>query len=278
MSAINFPLIVDISSATNDVSSQGAGRLPGGAAGLASFQSDTVTLSAVFPPAPAVDGANLAEFQTTGQQPALQGFPPPPPAPSPDPAGAPIAQVVESGNVAAPTTLSQQEQLAQLDSALEQLGINPQSISLDNRLALLKSANDPPKLLNLVRALGSLAGSAAATLQSAVLSGNNLSNPVPAGVQPQVPAQTESQAQAPTPSTNSFQGSSPPAESGFETNLQASGAQSIQTPLPAINSATAAAQFQELQAIFQNAENSQASGTAPDSVGQTSAPSLSILA
>jgi hypothetical protein len=34
-------------------------------------------------------------------------------------------------------------QLAQLNRALEQLGISPQSISLDNRLALIRSANDP---------------------------------------------------------------------------------------------------------------------------------------
>ena len=145
MSAINFPLTRDISSAANEVSSQNAEQLPTGGSGQSGvLRPDTVTLSAVFPPAPPVDAANFVQFQS--------------------PAAAP--------------SLSQQEQLAQLNRVLEQLGINPQSISLDNRLALIKSANDPPALLNLVRTLGVL-NQAATSAQISVLSANNLSNPAP---------------------------------------------------------------------------------------------------
>jgi hypothetical protein len=53
MSAINFPLTRDISSAANEVSSQNADQLPTGGSGQSGvLRPDTVTLSAVFPPAP----------------------------------------------------------------------------------------------------------------------------------------------------------------------------------------------------------------------------------
>src|SRR6201986_4102425 len=78
MSAINFPLTRDISSAANEVSSQNAEQLPTGRSGQSGvLRPDTVTLSAVFPPAPPVDAANFVQFQSPAQ-PALEAFPPAP--------------------------------------------------------------------------------------------------------------------------------------------------------------------------------------------------------
>ena len=70
--------------------------------------------------------------------------------------------------------------MVMVEEKLEQLGINPQGISLDNRLALIKSANDPPALLNLVRTLGVL-NQAEASTQISALNANNLSNPAATG-------------------------------------------------------------------------------------------------
>ena len=175
MSAINFPLTTDISSAANQVSSQNAEQLPAGGSGQSTvLRPDTVTLSAVFPPAPPVDAANFVQFQSPAQ-PALEAFPPGPSQVANSPAQLTSASDAATTAATAPT-LSQQEQLAQLNRVLEQLGINPQNISLDNRLALIKSANDPPALLNLVRTLGVL--DEATSGEVSALSANNLSNPV----------------------------------------------------------------------------------------------------
>ena len=56
------------------------------------------------------------------------------------------------GNAPTGATSSQQD-LQQLDQTLQQLGINPQSISLFNRLALLLYANDPAALQQFVQQL-----------------------------------------------------------------------------------------------------------------------------
>jgi len=247
MGAIRFPLIFDTPGATSDAPPQQAARL-GPAAGSQStaLQDDVVTLSAVFPPAAPAAPLNFVPFQNSGQPP-VQAFPPPPTQ-----ANAP-ALPQRLTNPSAPPTLSQQEQLAHLDQALEQLGINPQSISLDNRLALLKSANDPPALLNLVRALGA-SQTIASSLQLAATSASNLSNPGQAGATVELPAQPETQVQPPIQANAAFQNSSPPAAPGFEANLQAS-AETFQPP-PAASGA--AAQFQQIQLIFQSSEGSPA--------------------
>jgi hypothetical protein len=256
MSAINFPLTRDISSAANEVSSQNAEQLPTGGSGQSTaLRQDTVTLSAVFPPPPPVDAANFVQFQSTAQ-PALEAFPP------------------AAAQTATAPSLSQQEQLAQLDQVLEQLGINPQSISLDNRLALIKSANDPPALLNLVRTL-SVLNQAATSTQISALSANNLSNPVPTGNQIQVPAQNESQAQLPTESTAPLQSSSPPTGPGFESTSPGAGGAALPSTVQAGVANNAAAQFQELQAVFQEADSAQNQSSATGS-GAIPQPSLSI--
>jgi len=275
MSAISFPLTTDISSATNQVSSQKPEQFPaGGGRSPTVRQPDTVTLSAVFPPPPPVDAANSVQLQLQSQgaaQSAIQAFPP-------APAQTAYSQALPSpaASAATPTSLSQQEQLTQLDQVLEQLGINPQSISLDNRLALIKSANDPPALLNLVRTLGALNTSAATAQKIGALSANNannLSNHDPAGIQTQTQAQNEPQVQPPTASTPPVQNSSPPAGPGFETSLQTNpGAASSSSQDASISNA--AAQFQELQAVFQADANAQ--GTSGSDVAPS--PSLSIRA
>ena len=274
MSAINFPLATDISSAANQVSSKHAEQLPAGGSGQSTvLRLDTVTLSAVFPPPPPVDAANFVQFQSSAQ-PALQAFPPGPSQVASSPAHLTSA----SDATTAPTapTLSQQEQLAQLNRVLEQLGINPQNISLDNRLALIKSANDPPALLNLVRTLGVL-DPGATSEQINALGANTVSNPVPAGNQTQAPAQNESQVQSQPESTAPFQSSSPPAGSGFESTSPAAGEVAPTSTIRASVASNAAAQFQELQAVFQDAGNAQnqSSGAGSDAIH---GPSLSIRA
>ena len=257
MSAINFPLSTDISSAANQVSSQNAEQLPTGGSGQSTvLQPDTVTLSAVFPPAPPVNAANFVQFQSPAPA-APEAFPPAPAQTANSP-----ARLASAANATTASTPTQQEQLAQLNRVLEQLGINPQSISLDNRLALIKSANDPPALLNLVRTLGVL-NQATTSAQISTPSANNLSNPAPIGNQIQAPAQNESQAQPQPPSTAPLQSSRPPSGSGFGSTVPGAGGVASPSADQAALASNAAAQFQDLQAVFQgagHAQNSSASG------------------
>ena len=275
MSAINFPLSTDISSAANQVSSQNAEQLPAGGSGQSTaLWPDTVTFSAVFPPAPPVDAANFVQFQSPAQ-PALEAFPPVLAQTASSPAQ--LASGSDAATIPATAPgLSQQEQLAQLDRVLERLGISPQSISLDNRLALIKSANDPPALLNLVRTLGVL-NEAATSRQISPLNVNNLSNPAATGIQTRAPAQNESQAQPPPASIAPLQSSSPPAGPGFgSTSPAASGTASSSADQASVAS-NAAAQFQELQAVFQNAGNGQIQSSAAGSdVTHTSSLSIRV--
>src|SRR5579871_437008 len=62
-------------------------------------------------------------------------------------AGAPAAATAAATAAASATgDATPQQQLNQLDQTLQQLGVNPQSISLFNRLAMLLYANDPAAL------------------------------------------------------------------------------------------------------------------------------------
>lgn len=270
MSAINFPLNTDISSAANQVSSQNAEQLPAGGSGQSTvLRPDTVTLSAVFPPPPPVGAANFVQFPNPAQ-PALEAFPPA----AAQTTGAPARFALASNATPAPTP-SQQEQLAELDRVLERLGISPQSISLDNRLALIKSANDPPALLNLVRTLGVLENAGPTGQPLIALNANNLSNLASIGNQTQAPAQNESQAQPPPASIAPLQSSSPPSGSGFGSTSQAAGEASSSAGQAALAS-NAAAQFQELQAVFQDAGNAQNSGAAGSDATRTSSLSIRV--
>jgi hypothetical protein len=162
----------------------------------------------------------------------------------------------------------------QLDRVLERLGISPQSISLDNRLALIKSANDPPALLNLVRTLGVL-NEAATSRQISPLNVNNLSNPAATGTQTQAPAQNESQAQPPPAPIAPLQSSSPPVESGFGPTSPVAGGAASSSADQASVASNAAAQFQELQAVFQDAGKGQLQSSAAGSDATRTSP-LSI--
>jgi hypothetical protein len=255
MSAINFPLSTDISSAANQVSSQNAERLPAGGSGQSTvLRPDTVTLSAVFPPPLPVDAANFVQFQSPAQH-AIQTFPPAPTQTTGTP-----ARLTPGSNATTAPTPTQQEQLAELDRVLERLGISPQSISLDNRLALIKSANDPPALLNLVRTLGVL-DQATTSAQISALNANNLSNPAPAGNQSQARAQNESQAQPLLASIAPLQSSSPPAGSEFGSTSQAPNGSASSSTVQVNLASNAAVQFQELQAVFQDANQASAAGS-----------------
>jgi hypothetical protein len=67
----------------------------------------------------------------------------------------PAAAAFATGNAGNPSGTGQtsEQELQQLDQTLQQLGINPQSISLFNRLALLLYANDPAALQQFVQQL-----------------------------------------------------------------------------------------------------------------------------
>jgi hypothetical protein len=143
-------------------------------------QGDKVTLSATFPPTQAVQQSatvTIEQFslfisQTDVQTGQAAAPAPPTTAPGAPPAPQVTAQAAASTGapaVAAPadpgtasaigtpnqggTAANPQQELAQLDQTLQQLGIDPQSISLFNRIGLLLYANDPTALENLVQAL-----------------------------------------------------------------------------------------------------------------------------
>jgi hypothetical protein len=240
------------------------------------LRPDVVTLSAVFPPARSVVAPNFVQFENASR-PALQTFPP---QPRNDEPAQPARVAVTT--TTAPTALTQQEQLAQLNQTLLRLGISPQSISLDNRFALLQSANDPPALLNLVHALGALSGQSVIGGSSATAptlttsSASNPSNPAQgATAQAQVLGPAQSQALAPSQTTLSLAGSGIGGTSETGASQQASANQS------AALSGRGAAQFQELQITLQAVESSQATSSNGNSVPSSAnqqAPSLSVEA
>ena len=93
--------------------------------------------------------------------------------------------------------------------------------------------------------------------QISALSANNLSNPAATGNQTQAPAQNESQVQPQPASTAPLQSSSPPAGSGFESTSPAAGEAAPTSTIQTSVASNAAAQFQELQVVFQDAGNAQ---------------------
>ena len=95
-----------------------------------------------------------------------------------NPSAVTSAQIKADGN---PTTASHanavqassvtaQEQLTQLDRTLQQLGINPDSVSLIRRVELLRLANDPAALEQSFQSSASPAGPAASVPSTAVAS------------------------------------------------------------------------------------------------------------
>lgn len=88
-------------------------------------------------------------------------------------------------------------ELSQLDDTLQQMGINPQSISLFNRMAMVLYSNDPAALRVLVQTLQSGAQQQTANNSGVAANGTNTSEPQDASStlpsppqQPQLPAAT----------------------------------------------------------------------------------------
>ena len=145
----------------------------------------------------------------------------------------PAAAALATGNAANAGGAGQtsEQELQQLDQTLQQLGINPQSISLFNRLALLLYANDPAALQQFVQQLqngaqevGQGTGTTAATSQT------------------QPPAQNPAPAQNQTAGSGQAGASSQPATSG-----------------PPAPPSRIFVQFEELQITFATAGQTQSS-------------------
>jgi hypothetical protein len=185
-------------------------------------------------------------------------------------ANAALVATANNAGTAATAATSQtpvQQQLQQLDQVLQQLGINPQSISLFNQLAMLIYDNNPAELLQFVQALQGLApqaltqtgGNAAATANQ-----TQTQNAVPAQNQNAAPAQTQNQ------NTGAIQVEAVAVEVNIteaQGTLQIGGAASPTpqagtqpTAAPNTQNNTLALQFQELQLSF-GAVGVEANGT-----------------
>jgi hypothetical protein len=157
-------------------------------------------------------------------------------------ANAPAVASPASASNAAPA----QQTLQQLDRVLQQLGIDPQTLSLISREGMLNWVNDPAALRQIVQNVQAAANSSQqndavgaanptrSTAQLAVANANANAN------QDQIQPQTQSQPQASAQETNPASGSSSAASSA---NTNALG----QSAATAQQNATAVMQFQKLQ-------------------------------
>lgn len=294
MGTVSFQLTsVTQETVAENVGQQGAApQAPANTNQTAVAPQDTVALSAI-PPEPLVPfvvpvspiqpfpgfineaGAgggqnNTAANNATPAQAPPATLPPNPPinlnapqapsatAPALDPPGT-VNLVVNAGSAVSQAQLTPDQELVQLDQTLKQLGIDPQSISLFNRMALLVYAQDPTALQNLVHALqtvdqqlGQLTGlantnGAQAQVQPAAQTAQNVAQQLP-----QAPVQAQAQPQAqPTTGGNNFE------VIAAQLNLtEVQGSVTTQAPASNTNSSGAAqapqttAQFQELQLNF----------------------------
>ncbi|MGH9739429.1 MAG: hypothetical protein ACRD4X_12730 [Candidatus Acidiferrales bacterium] len=118
---------------------------------------------------------------------------------------APAANATAASDSAASTP---QEELQQLDQSLQQLGINPQSISIFNRMAMLLYANDPTALRLLVQTLQS-AASQQGTGQPATSVADNETQAV---TQTLLPAASQSSVAQPSAPSAAVAHSAPPTQ------------------------------------------------------------------
>jgi hypothetical protein len=188
-----------------------------------------------------------------------------------------------SGNAPAGTPLAE---LAQLDNTLQEIGINPQSISVFNRMAILLYANDPAALRILVKTLqngtAAAANGSANTLASAATptNANNSSQLPPSQAQQSAP-QTQVQGagtqielllqqtdQNPALASDTANQNSTPAQtSAASTNSGAANTAQVtsQSPQPTADSL----RFVDLQSMFAAVGLSQlASSQQSQSAGQ----------
>src|SRR5271168_3264895 len=231
-------------------------------------EQDTVSLSGTFlsqqrqQSAPSAGNAQPATFTLLAQTttfpasqnnaetpPAIQSNATPvaaaPPAQTAASAQSPVAKAPASTTATAVTASSAapaQQTLQQLDRVLQQLGIDPQSLSLISREGMLNWVNDPAALRQIVQNVQA----AASTSQQndAVGAANPTRSAAQASVasanQDQIQPQTLSQPQAAAQETNPASGSTSTASSANTNALNQSAATAQQN-------ATAVMQFQKLQ-------------------------------
>ena len=170
-------------------------------------------------------------------------------------AAAKTANAAAAGDPAASSSVNAnapQQELQMLDQTLQQLGINPRSIPLFNRMAMLLYASDPAALRLLVQTL-----QGAATQQSAAQSANAAGSANQAAVQALLPTATPA---------NQGQGTNQPpatAPAAVQTQAQSTIPPQGQTA-PAteqIDVIAAQINFTEVQATFEPAQPSVAEPT-----------------
>jgi|GEM_PF-1984192 hypothetical protein len=145
----------------------------------------------------------------------------------------------------APSTAPPQQTLQQLDRVLQQLGIDPQSLSLISREGMLNWVNDPAALRQIVQNVQSAANSSQANAAVGAANPTSIATELSSSSANQNPVQppTPNQPQAPAEQTNPTSDNSPVADSA---NSNASN----QSAATAQQNATAVMQFQQLQDSF----------------------------
>jgi hypothetical protein len=145
----------------------------------------------------------------------------------------------------APSTAPPQQTLQQLDRVLQQLGIDPQSLSLISREGMLTWVNDPAALRQIVQNVQSAANSSQAN--DAVGAANPTRTATQLSIasanQNQIQPQTQDQPQASAQETNPASGSTSTSSAVSSVNTNALD----QSAATAQQNATAVMQFQKLQ-------------------------------
>jgi len=247
----------------------------------AQFQEKVITLAGAQISAPP-NNTNPGAQQVPAAQPL-----PAAQQPAAAVAGAPTAATNAAKTVAAATNAvtnnatnnggpqTPQQQLQQLDEALQQLGINPESISLSSRMAMLLYADDPAALQSFVQQAQQVAqqsGQLAAT-------GATANNPGAAAApqQQEQPAATPQQQTQPPAAANPTIPASSPLNQDTGTN-QTLGNGSNRT---LGNGSTASGnnvfvQFEELQVAFATVGQDQTQDQTP-AQGAPSVPQRQVL-
>jgi hypothetical protein len=178
--------------------------------------------------APPVAVAPLAQTAASAQSPVMQ---------APASGGATATPVTASS--AAPA----QQTLQQLDRVLQQLGIDPQSLSLISREGMLNWVNDPAALRQIVQNVQAAANS---SQQNAAVGS---ANPTRTTAQLAIASANQNQVQT-APTQNPPQASAPEANPDSSSSAVAGSANTNaldQSAATAQQNATAVAQFQKLQ-------------------------------
>ncbi|HTV57815.1 MAG TPA: hypothetical protein VMJ93_02995 [Verrucomicrobiae bacterium] len=220
---------------------------------------DTVTISGYVPQSPSSASQPAQNQSLAAASPPIPSPATPPPtnagtsagqAPATQtPADGPATPVTGSGSgasAAAAQTLpdfigslpsSQQQEVAQLDQLLEQLGIDPNSIPVSEQLSMVLDLNNPAALVKLVQSLGEVVQSPP-------------SNPAAATSQNPAPQNAAPVANALVSANSANQNSNPAASNESQPELQAAPAGNAAVPANSPGASANfgfASQFQELQ-------------------------------